>query len=308
MAPLRLLLAAAVATLAVTAAAPSAGAVDRSTRVRLGAAPVGIALAAGDLWAVVETPAHGATLLRLDARTGRRIASYRIGSPGPDLGAVTATGSTVWAAAGEHAIRVDIAHPGRVRRAELPGEASAITTGFGSVWIATIGVRSDLLVRLAAPTLASQTAIPVDQPVAILAAAGSVWIAGATSLDRVQPRTGRAIATRVPVGRPVALAAAGQSIVVVDAASVTTVDRSGRSERRLPLPFSASAVALDGPRLWVTSNCGCPDGRTALLAAGTGRVAGTWRTGETPVAIAADGGVAWIASFGDGSLWRIVAP
>lgn len=288
--------------LAASAAAPGA-----ATAFRLGAAPVAVALDGSDAWAVVET-ADGAAVWRLSPRSRRPLASYRIGPQGPDLGAVTAADGRVWAVAGDRIVRVTPAAPHRVRRARVPGVATAVSVGFGSVWVTVVGSQRNSLVRLDARTLELQATIPVEQPTAILAALGSVWVAGPSSLDRIDPRTNRLTPTTEPVNNPTALASDGREVWVADGRTALSVDRSGSPRTRIPLPFGTGSLAVTGRELWVTNNCGCPDGEVAAVDPVSARPVGIWRVGETPVAIAASGTAAWVASFGDRSLWHVTAP
>ncbi|MGH3002288.1 MAG: YncE family protein [Gaiellaceae bacterium] len=260
-------------------------------------------LAAGEVWVVVEGERNRALLWELDARSGKRLASYTIGKTGPDFGAVAARRQVVYAAAGEHVMRVDLAHPSQAARAALPGDAAAMTAGSGSVWVATIG-RRDAVTRFAASPLAARTRIPLTfQPVALQTALGSVWLASTAGLWRIEGK--RLFPAPVAMALPAGLATANARLWLLQQDDqIASVDPSGRVRARIRLPFSPGSFAVSGRRIWVTDNCGCATGRLALLDLASGRRT-TIRLGRTPVAVAAASETAWVASFGDRTLWRV---
>jgi DNA-binding beta-propeller fold protein YncE len=268
---------------------------------RLDAPPVAVAARAGMAWVVVETTAHDAQLWQIDAATGKRLRSFSIGPAGPDIGAVAASEAGVWAAAGDHVIGVDPRH-GRVRRARLPGIASGLAAGFGSVWATTIGSQGDLLVRLDQRSLAVAARIPAAGVSAVAVAAGSVWVAGTGSLARVDPRDNRMTNVLTTTSAAPDLVGSAQRLWLLDGARVLGLDRVGHLRRRLPLPFAASRISVSRGRLWAIDNCGCATGLLTALDLRTGRRLATWAVGATPVAVAADGGEVWVANFGNSTL------
>lgn len=272
------------------------------TRVHLDAAPVAVAAAGGHVWVVVETRASTARLIEPDAGSGTRVASYTIGRTGPDFGAVTATRDAVWATAGGHVLRIARGSAGVAARvATLPGEGAAITSGFGSVWVATIGTTHDEVIRLDASTLALERRIPLPaQPVALGRYLGSIWLASTGGLWRVTPTGDRVVPASDPAPLPVALAATAQALWIVEGdRRAVRLDRLGSVVDRLPLPFSPGAVAAAANHLWVTDNCGCRTGRLAVVDQSTRRVLSSTIIGGTPVGIADDGTGAWVTTFAD---------
>ena len=291
-----------------TTGAPGSGGSGLAVvRFRLAAAPVAVTLAGGSVWVVEETSGMRAVLVRLDATTGKRLTAFTIGRTGPDFGAAAASGHFVWAAAGDHVIRVDTTRPGVVRRTALPGEAAAVTIGFGSAWVATIGQQHDAITRLDASTLAMQARVPLTiQPVALGAGLGSVWVASTGGLWKIDPTSNRLISAPVPVAVPVRLAVSGNRVWLIEQDRfIIAVDRAGRVRARIALPFAPGAVAATPGRIWVTDDCGCRAGTLALVDARTHRLLGERKIGETPVDVAAGRDGAWIATFGDSSVSHI---
>lgn len=279
---------------------------------RLHGAPVALATAGGSLWVVLETGAgRQAELVRLDPASGRRMASYPIGRSGPDFGAAAADGGVVYATAGTHVIRVDAQHPGGITRARIPGYGAALAVGYGSVWVASIAQAQAgyTLSRLEPRTLARLHAIPLGvQPVALQAGLGSVWLASTSSLWRIDPATNSMRPTSVALypGAAGAALSDGRLWVRPYAMQIAGIDRAGRVRDRIDLPFNPGAIAVSGTNVWVTDNCACVDGRVALIDSRTGRVLGMRHVGETPVAVTTARRGAWVATFADGSVSRVV--
>jgi hypothetical protein len=278
------------------------------TRFPLHGGPVALATADGSLWVVLETRALRAELVRLDPASGRRIASYPIGRTGPDFGSATAVAGVVYATAGNHVLRVDPLHSSGIARTGIPGEGAALTVGYGSVWVVSIGQTHDTITRLDALSLVHQNEIPLTfQPVAVRAGLGSLWLASTSGLWRIAPTTNRVRPTNVAWQNPIGAALSGGRLWVIQQSTLLVgVDRNGRIRDRINLPFYPGDIAASGRNLWVTNNCGCMKGLVALVDSRTGRVVSERQVGETPVAVATDRSGAWVATFGDGSVSHVV--
>jgi DNA-binding beta-propeller fold protein YncE len=295
---------------------PSVGARSSPTTTRLTAEAVGLqapaialADAGGSLWAVVEESRGKelrALLWRLDPRSGKRLGSFVIGRAGPDFGALTSSRFMIWAAAGNHLLRVDLAHRGQVGRTGLPGYAASVAVAFGSVWVTTVGGNGDSLVRLNADTLAPEARIRLDtQPMAMASGLGSLWLALGSSLQRIDPRVNRLIATRAQPTSPIALTVSGDRLWVLQGTdAVTVLDRHGREREHLRLPFSPGNFSVASRRLWVTDNRGCRRGTLAVIDPARSE-ARTIAIGGTPNTLTTAGTRAWVATFGDAKLWRV---
>lgn len=292
-------------------AVPARGLVLQSPKLvvtpfRLDAAPVAVTTTSGAVWVVVETQGMTAELRRLDPSSGRVRFSALIGRSGPDFGAADVTGGVVFAAAGDHLVRVAVATT-TVKRTQVAGEATAIATGFDSVWVASIGQQRDWVTRLDATTLAVEARIPLAvQPVALRAAFGSVWLATTESVQMIDPATDRLKPTTVLTNNPIGLLLFSGRLWLYQLDDVmTAVAGRGSSGLQLTLPFRPGAVAASPTGIWVTDNCGCMRGTIALLDARTHRQIAERRIGETPVALATAGNVAYVATFNDGTLSRV---
>lgn len=187
------------------------------TRYRLRAPPVAVTATPEAVWVVVETQGMKAQLRSLDSSNGRVRFSALIGRSGPDFGAAAEADGVVFAAAGDHVIRVAAATAG-VRRASVAGEAAAIAIGFDSVWVASIGQQRDWVTRLNATTLAVEARIPLAvQPVALRAAFGSVWLATTESLQKISPATDRLQPTPVLTNNPIWPSSVRRAVVALPA-------------------------------------------------------------------------------------------
>lgn len=296
---------------AAARALPSRGLVRHAptlvvTRFRLHAAPVALTTTSGAVWAVVETQGMKAQLWSLDPSSGRVRFSALLGRAGPDFGAAAEAGGVVFAAAGDHLIRVAVATK-TVKRAPVTGEAAAVASGFRSVWVASIGQQHDWITRMNATTLAVEARIPLAvQPVALRAAFGSVWVATTQSVQKIDPASDRPRSTTVLTNNPIGLVFFGGRLWLYQFDDVMAAIAGPRSSGlQLTLPFRPSAVAVTANGLWATDNCACMRGTIALLDAHTHRLVAERKIGETPVALATAGTVAYVATLNDGTLSRV---
>jgi DNA-binding beta-propeller fold protein YncE len=281
--------------------AATAGDGLRVTHFQLGAAPVAVTASHGSVWVVEESSGMRAELVRIAPTTGKRIARFLIGGTGPDFGAAATGGAFVWAAAGNHVIRVDATHANAVQRAVLPGEAATITLSPGSVWVASIGEERNTITRLDPATLTVRARIPLTfQPVALAAGLGSVWLVSPSGLWRIDPTNDHVIPAPDPVARPVSLAVAANRLWVIEQdRRAASIDRAGRVRTNIALPFAPGSLAVTPGRIWVTDNCGCRTGKLALLSTDTRRLLADRAIGETPVDVAPDRNGVWVATFAD---------
>ncbi len=247
--------------------------------VSLPGEPAQPALEGGSLW--VSIPAE-AIVLRLDARSGRRLARIELARRDRRVfggGPLAAWRGTVWVAAPVH---VD-------DDPSLPPNNSG--------WIGRIDTRTR---RLRA------TFVTGDPPAAVAVGPAGVWVSGGRTLRQVDPRTGRIVAA-VSLGRFLGDIAVGTDAVWVDvphAGTLLRIDprtrkvvrtvrvgrtsgggsltlgsllwaatdrgvvginpRTGRLMRRVAVP-RAQSIAIDGRDLWVYA----PSGLYSVTPAGT---------------------------------------
>jgi outer membrane protein assembly factor BamB len=181
----------------------------------------------------VSIPAEG-ILLRLDARTGRRLARIeltRIDRHAFGGGPLAARGGIVWVAAPVH---VDD-DPGLPRN--------------NSGWIARLDAATGRL---------RVTYVTDDPPAAVAAGPAGVWVSGGHTLRQVDPRTGRVVAS-VTLRRRVADIAVGTGAIWVAAPQSGTLLRIDPRTRRVVREvhvgrMSGSGSLALGSLLWAATD------------------------------------------------------
>jgi hypothetical protein len=186
------------------------GRVTTALRVRDGI--VGdVAFAGGSAWALVG-PTDSARLVRVDAATGRRVASLRAGrSPAW----MAADESSVWVSDPARALlRVD-PRTGRVRTVLRSSGVGPVTAGFGDAWVED----RHTLARVGGRTGRVIARVPLAASVLSLAAGPhAVWALvhdrRRAALVRIDPRSNRITARQVLSGSPTAVAVAAGGVWV----------------------------------------------------------------------------------------------
>jgi YVTN family beta-propeller protein len=234
--------------------------------IPVGSTPIAVAVGAGSVWVVNS---QDGTLSRIDPGTRRVTRTIGLGTP-----------------------------------------VSDVAVGFGSVWVAngTAGSLTRVDPRSNAPvaTLRQTEEEPLVSPAALGVATGegSVWLASGTKrLLRIDPATGRTIATvRVPAG-PLAVAVGDGAVWVGSLARRVSRIEPNTNELTASIPVgdeSEGIVAGNGA-VWATVCCDSVwriDPTTNVLT-------GTVAVGATPSGVATGEGSVWVASYGDGTVSRI---
>jgi outer membrane protein assembly factor BamB len=278
----------------------------------LRAAPLAVVAGHGSVWVLAER-GDLAVVLKIAPRTGTALGTVKVGPQGPDIGAMTMGGGLIWAAAGDQLVAVDPARAAVMRRTRLPGLANAISYGFGSVWVTTIGQSRHLLIRLDPRTLTIRARIRLTArtvitgegsgPTAVAAGLGSVWVAGFAALLRIDPATNRVASLLFPTSpSATGLAVARDRLWVLGGTTVAALDRRGRRIEQLRLPVAGGNLAVTQRRLWIIDNRGCRRGTLLEVNLSTRRVIRRRPTGETPIAISATSTTVWVANFAGGTL------
>jgi hypothetical protein len=251
--------------------AAGVGATSRPLRslvtVSLPGEPATPALDRETLW--VSIPSE-AILLRLDARSGRRLARIdlrRIDRRAFGGGPVAARRGIVWVAAPVH-LDDDPSLP--------PGNSG---------WIGRLDARTRRF---------KATFVTGDPPAAIAVGPAGVWVSGGRTLRQVDPHTGRIVAS-VSLGRFLGDIAVGKDAIWVDAPHAGTllrIDSRTRTivgEIRLGRTSTSGPLAL-GPLLWVATD-------RAVVGVDPRRRRIVQRVPvRQPLAVAADGADVWVYS------------
>ena len=242
-------------------------------RGRINVGPGGSSLAAGfnSVWVAKQsTP----TVLRIDARTRRRV---RDGA-------------------------VQVVRPGR---------NMAIATGAGAVWVAVRNVSDadrspEAIVRIDPSTRAQET-IQVDGGVQDLAVGeGAVWVTNrfAATVTRIGVRDRRQ--TRIRVGADPKGVAVGENAVWVAAAAddeITRINPRSFQTRHIPIQAIPERVTVGGGSIWATAR---EAGRLIRIDARTRKVLERIDTAPRPYALDITRGRAvWLTLLDDNGLQRV---
>jgi YVTN family beta-propeller protein len=239
-----------------------------------------------------------AAVLAVAAILGSFVLSAGAASPRPRL----AQGASGVVAVGAAADRISVA-------TRLPGSASAVTTGAGSVWVADSG--DGTVSRIDPSSGALVDRIPVGgDPTSIASGAGSIWIAdtdGATVL-RINPTTETVTQTiRLGTANPDALAFGAGRLWVADSSTraIYKLDpATGAVLRTIALNVAPSAIAFGQGGLWVAAY---DSGTVLKLTPTSGRVIASVRVGTGPAALGFADGDVWVANTLDSTV-SIVDP
>jgi SARP family transcriptional regulator, regulator of embCAB operon len=268
--------------------------------VPVGARPVALASGAGSLW-VGNLDDRSVT--RVDLSSGQRLRTIPL-ARAPT--ALAATPKAVWVAGATGAVsRIDpiydrvaatraVTTPNGGGCCYYPAAAPRPTlAAFGSIWVVD---PTGYVSRLDRSGHATGSADVGNDPSAIAAGAGSLWVTNSTdgTVTRIDPDT--LLTTTFPVGHD-------PSGVTVNAAGAWVADAGDDQVVRLDLDTDAitgrtdvgdgpDAILAEPHALWVAN------GRSATvmrLDPGSGRVTKTIRLGGTPDALATGGRRVWVA-------------
>ncbi len=298
------------ATLAATLVAT---AVAAAPTLRFTSPPAGLAVERGVLW--VSLAADG-VLLRLDARTGRRLTRIDVHRANPRAlggGTLAAGKNKVWIAAPVHVDddplignasgwigRIDVRHFG-LRITQVHGDPpSQVAVGPAGVWVS--GGRT--LRHVDATTGRVVATVRLTGYLgAVAVGANAVWVdePNAGRLIEIDPST-RKVRGSVTIGRSTAgssLTVAGGFVRAATDRGLVSIDQRSRTVAARLRLAGASAVAFDGSQLWVVAR----DGLYLIRGQkATKRLALSPGSGDL-IAIA-DGGV-WLSEGSSNSLRRV---
>jgi YVTN family beta-propeller protein len=229
---------------------------------RTGRFPVSMAFTRGAVWIANS---QDDTVSRLDPRSGRRTATIQVGDQ--PTGLAVAAGS-LWVANGldDTVTRID------VRTA-----------------------RVDTVIRVGPPPSGIRT---------VAAAGGAVWVTGRSVLSRIDPAT-NAVVARIRVSSPAGPAVTNDAIWVAneDDDTVTRLDpRTGRRVATVAVGANPTFVATDGRFVWVLNNA---DDTVTQIDEFTDRPLGKIHVGPRSYRLAAGGGAVWVQSYVGRAVYRI---
>ena len=302
-----------------------AGLVALSSTVATSAAPAkqpvlsfsspvsGLAIERGSLWVSI---AGDSLMLRLDARTGRRLARidvHRADARAFGGGSLAAAGNRIWIAAPVHVVGDPTVGDAsgwigwidrrtlRLKLVQVHGDRPAqVAVGRSGVWVSGRRTlrRVDLVTGKVRRSFRASHYLG-----AVAVTRGSVWVAWSNT-GRVLQLDPRTLKLRASI--PVGYSSAGSSLAVAGGRVWAGTDRglvaidssSAKVVSRIPLP-GAGNVAFDGSQLWALANGGVYSirGRTV-----TKRLALDPQVFGLLVAVGHD---VWLSDEGTNSLRRI---
>ena len=264
-------------------------------RIEVGGAPWGIAVDGATVWV---SDASRATLLALDAGTGRVQREVATGAPDPRDTGIAIEGDRLWVAnLGGSVGILDAATGAAVGRVPVgPGEPAAIAVSGGWAWVPLHGP-SGGAARIDVEL--SREAIPTPLPesgFAVAAAGGAVWISG---LDRdlfaLDTATGdlRRQVELPGAPRGVAVAAGDVWVSLRDRREVVRVDgESGQVLARIGTQGQPWPIAAGSGSVWVAEL----EGRLLRIDPGSNRVTATADVPIQARAVAVGAGAVWVTS------------
>jgi len=222
--------------------------------IRLPATPTGLAYGFGAVWV-----AHGllGTLSRVDPQYGasqtiRGLARFFVGGGG----SVAVGAGSVWAAYGDSSVTRINPASGRVVNKLFAGNSpSAVTFGYGSLWVAN---------------------------------------AGDSSVTRIDPRTNGIDGRPISVGRrpsDVVVVGGAVSVATTAADSVSRAYPPSNSSTSFPVGHGPVGIAYCARAVWVANS---EDGTVSRIDPATKAVGATIRIGNSPRRIACGAGLLWV--------------
>jgi predicted Ser/Thr protein kinase len=275
------------------------------------ARPNALTIAAGDVWALSNR--EGAIALA-DAVTGEADGRLNVGDGASSIASgfdsvwvTKESTNTVLRINARTRRRV----PGGAIEIARPGRNVAVATGAGAVWV---GVRNrdpddrtpESVVRID-PSTGEQREIPVERGVQDLTVgAGAVWVTNRFSSTVTRIRTSDGFSTRVRVGAQPRGIAVGENAVWVAAAGddeITRINPRSLETKSIPLQAIPERVAVGGGSVWVTAK---EAGRLIRIVARTRKVLERVDTGSRPYALDITRGRAvWLTVLDDDGLQRV---
>ncbi|MCW3039158.1 MAG: extracellular solute-binding protein, partial [Solirubrobacterales bacterium] len=262
------------------------------------------------LSADAELPTTAGTTARLPPATLRRARLIGTVPAGRSPNDVVVTKDVVWVSSSQDPdlTRIPTAQPTTSSRVDVGIGVQSLATGFGTLWVAKGKTHS--LLRLDLATGAKRGAgfaLPDGLPVAVGTGQGGVWVGlrgRPGAVVRLNPRTG-AVDRTVTLPRGVQDMAVGEGYVWVvnrQGRAVTRIDPDTLKTKRIPVGTAPKGIAVGEGFVWV---CISSAGYVQQIDPRRARKQGSFRTGDTPVAVDVGGGSLWVSNRLGGSVTRI---
>src|SRR6266542_1130597 len=199
--------------------------------------------------------------------------------------------------------RVDPRTSRVLRAIATDASPAGVAVGAGSVWVANSDAAT--VSRIDPHYNRPVQRIPIRGPSGFGLSAvgfglGSVWVAqSGGTVSRIEPRSGKIVATIVVGNDPRALAVGAGAVWVANAwgeGTVSRIDPSNVVTAEIPVGRGASAVAVGAGAVWVT---GSGNGTIFRIDPRTSAVVDTIRVGSSPVGVAASAGTVWVTAQDD---------
>jgi YVTN family beta-propeller protein len=264
-----------------------------SPTAKLGGTPTAVIVCAGSVWVT----SRNAIVSEIDPKSST-VARIPVQGTPHDVADVGNLAAVVTSPPRDTVSFVDAQFGGISGVVSLPGRPlwAASATAFGPVvWIANPNAHE--LERIEPPYthLVRTTPLPGGaRRLAVAAGEGAVWVVGGQTLWRVNPRTGRLVATIRLDFAPADVAAGAGGVWLADgrAGTVVRVDPgSNRVTARIRTGRGPRSVAVGSDQVWVANR---GDGTVARIDPRRNAVLRTIAVGARPIDLAVGLGAVWV--------------
>jgi YVTN family beta-propeller protein len=238
-------------------------------------------------------------LVRIDPRTNKVVGRTRIGNGSCGLGYgdgslwVEDTNTSTISRVSVHTFKRTAA----IKVGSTPYDA---TFAYGSAWTTTYGTGD--LERIDPARNRVIARWPLQNAAGVVAAFGSVWATGLTSVIRVDPASGKVLAT-IPVPESAAwTAASADAVWVTTPTGLLRIDpKTNTVVARLKIAGTGDPDVLDG-KVWLPI---VKRNEILVIDPATNAVVSHVKVGAGPFVVTAIDGEAWVPSWKGADVWRI---
>lgn len=289
------------ALVAAAGVALSAQAVHVTAKIRVGALSGPCAAAVGGRWVWVAE-FNQPKLLKIDPRSNKVRGTAKVGYGA--CGLAYGKGSMWVEDTSSNAVsRVSVKKGKRTATIRVGSTPYDTTFAFGSAWTTTHG--GNELDRIDPAKNRVVARVPVATPVGVVAAFGSVWVAGTDGVARIDPGTNKKIAT-ISIPSAGWTAASANAIWITAPGELVRIDPATNTvAAHVPMP----AVPLGDPDV-VAGDVWVPviqQNRVAVVDPSNNTVVQSVKTGKGPFVVTAHGQDAWVPSWQGSNIYRFHA-